>query len=155
MAEAAENKRKSPYLLLLYLAAGEVAIVAITALVYLIIGKFHWNVLTGGAAGAAVGLLNQFLLMFTAGRAFDKARDDRGSGEMSEEEIKEFTKKKENSVRLSVTFSFILRLILLGGLLALAFLLPNAFAVIPAVIALVAVQLLIVFIGLFGKKQGV
>lgn len=154
MAEATSQKKtRSPYLLLLYIAAGEAAVIAVIAIVYLVIGKFHWSVLTGAAAGAAIGIFNQFLLMLSAGRAFDKARAKRGSGEMTEEEIKEFSKKHENAMRLSVTLSFVLRLVLLGGLLVLAFLLPKVFAVIPAVVALVAVQLLIIVFGLFDKKK--
>lgn len=141
--------------MLLYLAAGEVIVVAVTALVYLLMGKFRWNVPAGGAVGAAVGIFNQFLLMFTAGRAFDKAASERGTGEMTEEEIRAFSKKNENSMKLSVTVSFILRIILLAGLLALVFLLPGVFAAVPAVIALVTVQLLIIVFGLFAKKKGV
>ena len=149
----AENNKKPAVPELVWLAVAELAVCAVIVAVYYFIGKFLWNVITGALLGAAVGLFNQFLLTVMAGRAFDKAAAERGTGELTEEEIEAFKKKHEQSVKTAITLSFIIRMVLLVGILLLAFLLPAAFNPVATVIALVSVQILIVIFGLLKKKK--
>ena len=148
----AENSKKQAVPELVWLALGELAVCGIIVAVYLIIGKFSWKVVTGALLGAAVGLVNQALLTVMAGKAFDKAAKERGTDEMTEEEIQAFKSRHERNVKSMITLSFIIRMVLLVGTLLLIFLLPAVFEPIPAVIALAAVSVLIILVGLLKKK---
>ena len=149
----AENSKKPAVPELVFLALGELAVCVIIVVVYLIIGKFHWNVITGALLGAFVGLFNQALLTIVVGKAFDRAAAERGTRELTEEEIEAFKKKHEQRVKAAITVSFIVRMALLVGILILAFLLPAVFNPLATVIALVAVQLLILLFGYLKKKK--
>ena len=132
---------------------GGLAIAGLIVAVFAIIGKFHWTVITGAALGAAAGIMNQLLLVILIGRAFDRARSERGEGELTEEQIAEFTKKQKQSLNNSVKISYFIRLPMLAGVVLAAFLLPGVFNAIAFTVAIVGTQLLIMFSGLFAKKK--
>ena len=85
-----KNKSKLPFLECFLVLLGEVIVSLIVCLVYFIIQKFTYKVITGVALGTLVTVLNFLFLAISTNRIFDKAAKDRGTKEMTEEEIQEF-----------------------------------------------------------------
>ena len=97
-----------------YIAVTTLILSALMEAVYLIIGQWNITVLFGNLLGAAMGILNFFLL---------------GLG------LQSALKKEEKDAKTTVAFSHTMRFLLMGGVIVLAVLL-DCFAVIPAVLGL-------------------
>lgn len=120
--------------------------------IFAIIGKFNWTVITGAALGAVAAFLNQLLLIISVGMVFDKAAKERGSEEMTEEQVAAFTDKYKKRLNASIKLSYLIRLPLLGAAVLCAVLIPSVFHTIAFIAALVAEQLIIILSGLISKK---
>ena len=97
-----------------YIAFTTLILSALMEAVYLIIGQWNLAVLFGNLLGAAMGILNFFLL---------------GLG------LQSALKKDEKDAKTTVAFSHTMRFLLMGGVIVLAVLL-DFFAIIPAVLGL-------------------
>ena len=97
-----------------YIALTTLILSALMEAVYLIIGQWNLAVLFGNLLGAAIGILNFFLL---------------GLG------LQSALKKDEKDAKTTVAFSHTMRFLLMGGVIVLAVLL-DSFAIIPTVLGL-------------------
>jgi hypothetical protein len=120
----------------LFLAAGELLASVIIMAVYGILGSFDFRVITGALIGSALMVLNFAILTFSVNRAVDRILQARGSADMSEEEAEAFAAKHSAEIQNSVRSSYLLRQVLILGVLIGAVLL-NVANVVAAVIPLV------------------
>lgn len=143
-----DNDKLSSFILVI----GSVIIAGAVIGVFALIGQFHWTVITAAFAGAFVTVVNQLTLVIFVNRAFDKAVKARGTGELSEEQIKEFTDGSMKKMNNAVKLSYAIRLPILGIAVLCVFIFKTVFNPIAFVAALVATHLLIMFSGLIQKK---
>lgn len=148
-----ETNRQGLMREILPLVIGSLVVAGAIVGVFALIGKFHWTVITGSLLGAAAALANQLFLIISTNRIFDTAVKERGSEEMTEEQIAEFTEKHRKKMANAVRISMIVRLPVLALVLLAAFLMPFAFSGIATGIAIIAVHLLIMFLGAFINRK--
>ena len=110
------------YIDTVWLALGEVIVAAIVSAVYLLIGRFDYTVLTGAALGGAVTVINFLILSVGVNRAINRFVEERGDGEMEEEEAEEYAKKHGTAVQNAMMKSYMFRMLLMIGSLVLAML---------------------------------
>ena len=115
------KKSKFPIGEFFVLILGEVIVSLVMLLVYFFIDKFSYKVITGAVLGSALTVINFIIMAFYTGRAFDRAIEARGTREMSEEEIEEFTREQRKSVEAASKLSYIIRTFVMIGALVLAF----------------------------------
>lgn len=123
----------------LFMIFGELAVSAITAAVYAIVGAFSYKVITGAALGAAVTIANYLILTLSVDRAVRQFEEKRGKAEMTEEEAHAFTEENKKAVQLRIQLSFIVRALSLLGCLVLAFV-SGQFEVIATLVPLVMMR---------------
>jgi len=133
------------------IALGELIVSAIIIAVYLIIGRFGYKVITGVALGSAVIILNYLFLSISVNRAIDAAMENRGEGELDEEQTEKFV--AENTVRIqnTVKLSFIIRTVSMIAALVVA-MLTKQFDLIATIIPLVMLRPIITVSEYFRKK---
>lgn len=119
---------------------GELAVSLAVCAVYLIIGRFGYRTVTGVLLGSAVTVLNFLLLSASAGRAIDKALEERGDGEMDDGAAAEFAAKHRAGVQAAIKISYVVRSLSMVGALVLAFLLDGVFDVIATLIPLLMLR---------------
>ena len=117
------QKKNFPTAEILFLILGEVIVSLIVSGVYLILNRFSVSVIAGGLLGSAVAILNFVILSVSVNRAIDKAMEERGTGEMTDEEAAAFAQKNAAAVQRAAQGSYIIRQILMLGVLVGAFLL--------------------------------
>ena len=93
---------------------GEIIVVALVCLVFLILDKaglaaFDTSVILGAILGAAIILINYTILIISVDVQINKFVESRGDAEMSEEEIAAFSKKGSASVQNAIKISMFLR----------------------------------------------
>lgn len=66
------EKSKFPVRETVFLAVGEIAIGAVIAVVYLLLSKFNYTVITGASLGAFITLANFLILSISVNRTLDK-----------------------------------------------------------------------------------
>lgn len=137
---------------ILFLAAGEILASLIIVGVYLALGKFEWRVATGAAIGSAVTVLNFAILSFSINRAVDRVMEMRGNRDMTEEEADAFALQHSAEIQKSVKSSYLLRQVLMIGILVATILLKVA-SVLPAVIPLLLFRPILMVREAFRKKQ--
>ena len=137
---------------IVFLAAGELLASLIIVGVYLIIGAFEWRVLTGAAIGSAVTVLNFAILSFSVNRAVDRVMEMRGNKEMTEEEADAFALQHSAEIQKAVKSSYLLRQIIMLGVLVAAVLLQVAL-ILPAVIPLLLFRPILMVREAFRKKK--
>ena len=142
----------------LFILLGEIAVCAVVSVVFLIlsvfeIAKFDHTVILGGLLGSLVVVVNYFILAVTVNRAIDKYVALRGDGEMTEEEAEKFAAENSKSVSMAAGGTYILRMLLMIGVLVGAFLLQGVFNVIATVIPLIAYRPIIYVIELIRSKK--
>ena len=116
-----ENKNKlSAYIDTVWLALGEAIVAALISVVYLLIGKFDYTVITGATLGGAVTVINFLILSIGVNRAINQFVKERGKGEMDEEEADKYAKEHGMAVQNAMMKSYMLRMILMIGSLVLA-----------------------------------
>lgn len=147
------KKKYIPIAEFLALIVGELLVVLLVSGVYLILKKFSVSVITGGLLGSAVAILNFSILYVSVNRAIDKAMEERGEGEMTDEEAAAFAQKNGATVQRAAQSSYLLRQILMLGVLVCAFLLDGWFDVIATVIPLLMFRPLLSICGLMKKKS--
>ena len=93
------------------------------------------------------------LSIIIIGRVFDSAAKERGTGEMTEEEIAAFKEKYKKRVNNSAKISYLMRLPLLGAAALCVFLIPAVFNAIAFVAALIAEHILVLLSGVIIKGR--
>ena len=136
----------------LFLAAGELLASVIIMAVYGILGSFDWRVITGALIGSTLMVMNFAILTFSVNRAVDRILQARGSEDMSEEEAEAFAAKHSAEIQNSVRSSYLLRQVLILGVLVGAVLL-NIANVVAAVIPLVLFRPILMAREAFRKKK--
>ena len=115
------NKSKlSLYIDTVWLAIGEAIVAALISVVFLLIGKFNYSVVTGAVLGGAVTVINFLILSVGINRAINKFVEERGDGEMDEEEADKYAKEHGMTVQNAMMKSYMLRMFLMIGALVLA-----------------------------------
>jgi len=133
---------------------GELLVSAIVCVVFLIIGKFNYTVITGVALGSAITILNFLFLFITTNRAIDAALAARGDKELTEEEALAFAQKYQGKIQATVKMSFIVRTLSIAATLVLAFLLGNVFHVIATLVPLLMLRPILTVAQLIKRKGG-
>ena len=146
-----ENK-SSTALQILALATGEIIVSALVCVIYLILGKFDYTVVTGTLLGSIVTVANFAVLTFSINRAIDKYLELRGSREMSEEEAEAFAKEHTMAVQNAATKSLMLRTASMLAALVAAFLLTDLFSVLATAIPLLMFRPLLYVLELIKSK---
>ncbi len=152
-------KKNSNLLEILIIAVGEIIVSLITAGVYLTVEAvtgndvFTWRVITGAALGTCVVLANYIFLSLSVDRALKKVMAMRPEGEMTDDEIVEFSEKNQGVIKNAAAASYIVRVLSMLVTLVLVFtLLGRWFAVIATVVPLLAFRP-IVMLGEFFRKR--
>ena len=115
------NKNKlSLYIDTVWLAIGEAIVATLISVVFLLIGKFNYSVATGAVLGGAVTVINFLILSVGINRAINKFVEERGEGEMDEEEADKYAKEHGMAVQNAMMKSYMLRMFLMIGALVLA-----------------------------------
>ena len=148
------QKKNMPIAEILFLIFGELIVSLIVAGVYLLLQKFSYAVVTGCLLGSAVVVLNFVILSVSVNRAIDKVMAERGDGEMTEEEAAEFAAKNQIALQRASQGSYLLRQVLMLGVLVSAFLLGDWVDVIATVIPLLMFRPLLSICGLVIKNKG-
>ena len=136
----------------LFLAAGELLASVIIMAVYGILGSFDFRVITGALIGSALMVMNFAILTFSVNRAVDRILQARGAENMSDEEAEAFAAKHSAEIQNSVRSSYLLRQVLILGVLVGAVLL-NIANVVAAVIPLVLFRPILMAREAFRKKK--
>ena len=127
---------KLPLYETLAMIIGELITSLLVCGVFLIIKKFDTPVLFGTILGSLVTVANFIFLMVFTNRAIDKAMAERGEGEMSDDEVAEFTAKHQTNIQAAVKISYVIRTLCIVATLVAAFLLDGVFNVIATLIPL-------------------
>ena len=147
------QKKNMPTREILFLVVGELIVSLIVSGVYLLLNRFSYAVISGCLLGSAVTVFNFVFLSVSVNRAIDKALAGRKEGEMTEEEAEAFAAENQAAVQRAAQGSYLLRQILMLGVLVCAFLLDGWFDVIATVIPLVMFRPLLTVCGLMKSKK--
>ena len=131
--------------------AGELVVSAIVCLVYILINRFSYKVLTGVALGSIVTTLNFLFLAISTNHAFDRALDARGDKEMDEEEADRFAEEHKKELNNAIKLSFIIRNATMLATLVIAFVL-DWFDVIATLVPLLMLRPIITVEALIREK---
>lgn len=137
----------------LLILVGEAICSAIVSLIFFAFGSLDLSVFLGSLLGIAVVLVNYLILAISVNRAVDRYLEKRGSEDMTEEEASAFAAKNSASVSLAAGGTYILRMLLMLGVLVGAFLLKGVFNVIATLVPLVAYRPVIFVIELIRSKS--
>ena len=146
------DNRKFPLFETLFIAFGEILVSAAVAGIYLIINKFSIAVVLGGLLGSLLVVLNFILLSVMVNRAIDKALEAKPEGELSDEELEEFSLSAAMSVKAAARLSYIIRIVSMVASLAVAFI-SGQFDVIATLVPFLALRPLIMAQELFKRKK--
>jgi hypothetical protein len=138
---------------ILLLAVGELIVSLIVTGVYLLLDRFSYAVISGCLLGSAVTVFNFVFLSISVNRAIDKALAGRKEGEMTEEEAQAFAAENQAAVQRAAQGSYLLRQILMLGVLVCAFLLDGWFDVIATLVPLLMFRPLLTVCGLIKSKK--
>ena len=130
------NKTKLPYYEIFSLLIGEIIVSLLICLVYLLLEKFDYKVVTGVLLGSIVTVLNFLYLSVTTTKAINEFLALRGEKEMNEEESAAFAKEHQVRIQNKIKLSYIIRTAVMLVTLVVAFLL-SCFDVVATLIPLV------------------
>ena len=147
------QKKNLPTSEILFLVVGELIVSLIVSGVYLLLNRFSYAVISGCLLGSAVTVFNFVFLSISVNRAVDKALAGRKEGEMTEEEAEAFAAENQAAVQRAAQGSYLVRQILMLGVLVCAFLLDGWFDVIATVIPLIMFRPLLTVCGLMKSKK--
>ena len=147
------QKKNMPTSEILLLAVGELIVSLIVTGVYLLLDRFSYAVISGCLLGSAVTVFNFVFLSISVNRAIDKALAGRKEGEMTEEEAQAFAAENQAAVQRAAQGSYLLRQILMLGVLVCAFLLDGWFDVIATLVPLLMFRPLLTVCGLMKSKK--
>ncbi len=152
-------KKNSNLAEVLMILIGEAIVSLLTVGVYLLIeymGKsdvFDYTVITGLLLGTAVVIANYAFLSVSVNRAINKVMAMRPEGEMTEEEIMEFSEKNQGVIKNAAATSYIVRTLSMLATFILVFLfLDEWFAVVATVVPLLAFRPIIMIGEIFRKR---
>lgn len=152
-------KKSSNLFEVLMILVGEAIVSLITVGVYLLveyIGKsdvFDHTVITGLLLGTAVVIANYAFLSVSVNRAINKVMAMRPEGEMTEEEIMEFSEKNQGVIKNAAATSYLVRTLSMLATFILVFLfLDKWFSVLATVIPLLAFRPIIMIGEIFRKR---
>ena len=131
---------------------GELITALLVCGAFLILKKFDTSVLFGAILGSAVTLANFLMLIISTNRAIDRAIAERGEGEMSEEEVAEFTARHQANLQAAARISYLVRTVCIAATLVVAFLLNGVFNVIATLVPLLMFRPIIVISQLLKNK---
>lgn len=114
------KSKLSVYIDSLWLALGEVLVALAVVGGFAIFDKFSYKVVTGAVIGGVVTVFNFLILSISVNRAIDKFINGRGTEEMSDEDAQAYVQKCGMSVQVAMVRSYVLRIILMIGVLAVA-----------------------------------
>lgn len=122
------KKNNFPIVETVAVVIGELIAAAITCLIFFIANGFtiHYSVFTGSALGIVIMVANFLLLAISTNIAIDKAMEERGTKEFTDEEAEEFAAKHKAKIALVSRISFFVRVATMIGALVLAFLIKDA-----------------------------
>lgn len=146
------NNKKIPVSRLLFLLAGEMAVSTVAVLIYALLGRFSYRVITGLVLGSVVALASFAILCISVNRAVDAVMAERGDGELDEEQAAKFAAQHAAQVNKAVQLSHIGRMLGTVIVLVVAFLL-DWFDVVATLLPLVAFQPLLMISGLIFKED--
>lgn len=152
------KKQRIPWREFFGLILGEIIVSALIVLAFIIINTFmekDFNLLyvsLGAILGSVVTVANFIVLSITTGRAFDKAMEARGTGEMSEEEIEKFTRDQQASIAAAAKLAYIIRTILMAATLVVAFI-SGIFNVVATLIPLAAFRPILMIDAMIKDKK--
>ena len=135
-----------------FILVGEIIVSLIICGVYLLLNKFSYKVITGCALGTLVTVFNFLFLAISTNRAFDRAVEARGSKEMTDEEIEEFTTAQQREISNAVKVSYITRTLTMLLALVLAFIL-DWFDVIATLVPLLMLRPIITLEAIIREKR--
>lgn len=147
------QKKNMPTREILFLVVGELIVSLIVSGVYLLLNRFSYAVISGCLLGSAVTVFNFVFLSVSVNRAIDKALAGRKEGEMTEEEAEAFAAENQAAVQRAAQGSYLLRQILMLGVLVCAFLLDGWFDVIATLVPLLMFRPLLSVCGLMNSKK--
>ena len=145
------KKTKLPYYEIFTLAIGEIITSLIICLVYFLIGKFDYKVITGVALGSLVTTLNFLYLAITTTRAIDTFLMLKGDKEMTEEESAAFVAEHQARIQNKIKLSYIIRTFTMLAALVVAFIIEH-FAVVATLIPLVMFRPITIVSALIKRK---
>ena len=146
------QKKNMPVWEIMILIVGELIVSLIITGVYWLLHKFSYSVISGCLLGSAVTIFNFIVLSVSVNRAIDKALAGRKEGEMTEEEAAAFAAEHQAAVQRAAQGSYLLRQILMLGVLVCAFLLDGWFDVIATLVPLLMFRPLLTVCGLLKRK---
>ena len=146
------QKKTMPTSEILFLIVGELIVSLIVSGVYVLLDRFTYAVIGGCLLGSAVTVFNFVYLSVSVNRAIDKAMVNRKAGEMTEEEAAAFAAENQAAVQRAVQGSYLVRQMLMLGVLVGAFLLDGWFDVIATLVPLLMFRPLLTVCGLWKKK---
>ena len=147
------QKKNMPTSEILFLVVGEIIVSLIVSGVYVLLDRFSSAVIGGCLLGSAVTVFNFVYLSVAVNRAIDKAMANRKAGEMTDEEAAAFAAENQAAVQRAAQGSYLVRQILMLGVLVGAFLLDGWFDVIATLIPLLMFRPLLTVCGLMKKKD--
>ncbi len=147
------QKKNMPAAEILFLIFGELVVSLIVTGVYLLLDRFSYAVVSGCLLGSAVTVLNFVILSVSVNRAIDKALSGRKEGEMTEEEAVAFAQENQAAVQRAAQGSYLVRQILMLGVLVCAFLMDGWFDVIATLVPLLMFRPLLSVCGLLQRKK--
>ena len=146
------QKKNLPYAEYAILTVGEIIVSLIVVGVYLAIGKFSYQVITGVLLGSLVTIFNFVFLSIAVNRAVDNVMALRGDKELDEEEAEKFAAEHSAKIQQAVKASYFVRMLVMLGALVAAFLL-DWFDVIATLVPLLMFRPIITLGEFFRKKK--
>ena len=121
------KKTKFPIAETLAVAGFELIVSVITCLIIFAVNGWcvHYSAFTGSALGITVMMANFVALSISTNIAIDRALEERGDKEYTEEEAEEFAKRHKAKIALVSRVSYIVRMATMIAALVLAFLVKD------------------------------
>ena len=145
------KKTKIPYYEIFSLIIGEVLVAAIMSLIYVLIDKFDYKVITGASLGSVITVLNFLFLSITTTAAINNFLMLKGEKEMTEEETQAFVAEHQMKIQSKITLSYIIRTVTMLLALILAFVIKH-FDVIATVIPILLYKPITMLAALIKRK---
>jgi len=145
------KKTKLPYYEIFSLIIGEVLVAVIISLIYVLIDKFDYKVITGASLGAVITVLNFLFLSITTTAAINNFLMLKGEKEMTEEETQAFVAEHQMKIQNKIKLSYIIRTLSMLAALLLAFL-TKQFDVIATLVPLLVYRPITTVAALIKRK---
>lgn len=134
-----------------FVTVAELVVCALTVLVYYLIGKLAWPVVSGALLGLAVMVGNFVALAIVSNRAVDSCLAERREGELSEEELAAFVAEHQARLKLRIRLSQNVRMFMMLALLIVALVTPW-FDAIASLVPMLLFRPILMLMGLLMKK---